>query len=50
MTDNNNIDKLVTQLLDLQTLIQQINNNKVTFFLSQRLVFTTDTNDALAKL
>ena len=45
------IDRLARNLRDLQTIIQQLNDNGVTVrFLSERLVFTTDTNDAFAKL
>ena len=45
------IDRLTRNLIDLQTIIQQLNDNGVTVrFLSERLVFTADTNDAFAKL
>ena len=45
------IDRLARNLRDLQSIIQQLNNNGVTVrFLSERLVFTANTNDAFAKL
>ena len=45
------IERLARNLRDLQTILQQLNDNGVTVrFLSERLVFTTDTNDAFAKL
>ena len=45
------IDRLARNLRDLQSIIQQLNDNGVTVrFLSERLVFTANTNDAFAKL
>ncbi len=45
------IDRLARNLRDLQSIIQQLNENGVTVrFLSERLVFTANTNDAFAKL
>ena len=45
------IDRLTRNLIDLQTIIQQLNDNGVTVrFLNERLVFTADRNDAFSKL
>ena len=45
------IDRLARNLRDLQTIIQELNDKKVSIsFLSERLTFTADSNDAFAKL
>jgi DNA invertase Pin-like site-specific DNA recombinase len=45
------IDRMARDLRDLQDIIQKLNDKGVTIsFLSERLTFTSDANDALAKL
>ncbi len=45
------IDRLARNLRDLQTIIQELNEKRVSIsFLSERLTFTADSNDAFAKL
>lgn len=45
------IDRLARNLRDLQSIVQQLNDKGVSIeFLSERLVFTADADDAFAKL